>query len=189
MENRNVEIKAGSIDFSAQSEIAASIATEPPVSLTQEDTFFHVPSGRLKLREFENGGAEVIQYRRPDALGPKQSTYVRSQVSEPSSLKEALANSLGIRAVVKKRRKVFMAGQTRIHMDEVEGLGEFIELEVVLNADQAESEGVAIAEDIMRALGIKEEHLLSCAYVDLLAEFPRRDAEQPILGRDAASHG
>lgn len=189
MEHRNVEIKARSIDFATQSLIATSIATEPPISLTQHDTFFHVPSGRLKLRDFGNGRAELIQYCRPDTVGPKQSTYVRSPVSDPSTLKEALANSLGIRAVVKKRRNVFIAGQTRIHMDEVEGLGEFIELEVVLDAEQAESEGIAIAEEIMRTLAIAEEHLLACAYVDLLTESPHNDSPQPVSGRGAAFPG
>nr|WP_220359282.1 class IV adenylate cyclase [Alkalilimnicola ehrlichii] len=104
---RNIEIKARSSDFEGQTHIAARLADGPPQRLEQEDTFFQVPEGRLKLRAFGDGTGELIQYDRPDASGPKTSTYIRSPTDDPASLKAALAAALGVRAVVKKCRTVF----------------------------------------------------------------------------------
>ncbi|MCP1728575.1 putative adenylyl cyclase CyaB [Natronospira proteinivora] len=165
---RNIEIKARARDFESQESVAARLADGPGVLIEQEDTFFHVALGRLKLREFGDGSGELIQYERPDSLEPAESSYVRSPVGEPDSLKAALAASLGVRAVVKKRRTLFLAGQTRIHLDEVAGLGRFIELEVVLRAEQSEGEGRQIADRMMASLGIEPSDLIAGAYVDLL---------------------
>lgn len=167
---RNVEIKARSRDIELQGRIAARLAESPPALIEQEDTFFHVPRGRLKLREFGDGTGELIEYDRPDSHGPKQSTYIRSPISEPHSLKAALAAALGVRAVVRKRRTLFLAEQTRIHLDEVAGLGQFIELEVELQPDQTEAEGRAIADRLMSELGIEATDLVAGAYVDLLID-------------------
>jgi predicted adenylyl cyclase CyaB len=175
---RNIEIKARALDFEAKVQMAASLADRPSVLVEQEDTFFHAVSGRLKLREFGDGTGELIQYHRADTKGPKESTYVRAPTSESVSLKEALANALGVRAVVKKTRRIFFSGQTRIHLDEVAGLGCFIELEVALRPEQSESEGVVIAERLMNQLGIEESHLLPGAYVDLLIENERTNSEE-----------
>lgn len=166
---RNIEIKARSSNFAEQARTAARIADGPPVLIEQTDTFFHVSFGRLKLREFSDGAAELIQYTRTDSFGPKQSTYVRSPVQEPRSLKEALAAALGVRAVVKKTRTLFLVGQTRIHLDEVSGLGRFIELEVVLRPEQSEAEGAVVAEQLMSELGVQQGDLVAEAYVDLLS--------------------
>lgn len=175
---RNIEIKAYSTDFEEQAGIAAGIADGPPALIEQTDTFFHAPHGRLKLREFEDGTGELIQYSRANSTGPKRSTYVRTPAPDPQLLKEALTSALGIRAVVKKRRTLFMAGQTRIHLDEVVGLGKFIEFEVVLRAEQSDEEGVAVAERFMSKLGIQQTDLIAGAYVDMLVEqMPDTSAE------------
>ncbi|MCH8502943.1 MAG: class IV adenylate cyclase [Ectothiorhodospiraceae bacterium] len=165
---RNIEIKARARDFASQGRIAAQLADGPPVVIQQEDTFFHVPRGRLKLREFGDGTGELIQYDRPDSPGPKQSTYVRTPASEPHSLKAALAAALGVRAVVRKRRTLFLVEETRIHLDEVAELGQFLELEVVLRTEQSEAEGRMIADRLMSELGVDPSDLVSRAYVDLL---------------------
>ncbi|MDZ7616842.1 MAG: class IV adenylate cyclase [Patescibacteria group bacterium] len=167
---RNIEIKARAGDFAEQARMAAEMADGPAVFLQQEDTFFRVPGGRLKLREFADGTGELIQYERVDTAGPKQSDYVRTPIPEPASLKEVLARALGVRAVVRKTRTLLVTGQTRIHLDEVDGLGRFLELEVVLRPEQAETEGVAIAEQIMAQLGVKASDLTPGAYVDLLLD-------------------
>ncbi|WP_303907368.1 class IV adenylate cyclase [Thiohalomonas denitrificans] len=168
---RNIEIKARSRDVVALTRAAAKLADGPPALIMQEDTFFCVPRGRLKLREFGDGRGELIQYERQDSSGPKQSTYVRSPAVEPDSLKAGLAAALGVRAVVKKRRTVFLVGQTRVHLDEVEGLGNFMELEVVLRTGQTEAEGAMIAQKIISDLGIEQSDLVTGAYVDLLAGY------------------
>lgn len=165
---RNIEIKAKVTDPEALAQRARSLADGPEEVLEQTDTFFHVAHGRLKLREFGDGSGELIHYHRADADGPKASEYVISFSADPASLKTALANALGVRAVVAKRRTLLMAGQTRIHLDRVEGLGHYMELEVVMDDKQTSEEGSAIADELMRRLGIASEDLVAGAYVDLL---------------------
>ncbi len=167
---RNVEIKARARDFTAQSQGAAAMADRPATVLHQVDTFFLAPHGRLKLREFSDGTGELIHYERPDRTEPAASAYVLSPTDAPDSLKEALTSALGVRAVVEKRRTVYLAGQTRIHLDDVAGLGRFIELEVVLRDGQSADDGVVVAERAMSMLGIDENELVSEAYVDLLTD-------------------
>ena len=177
---RNIEIKARSIDVDSQEHIASRLADSAPVLIEQEDTFFHVPRGRLKLRQFGDGTGELIEYDRPDSPEAKQSTYIRSPANEPHSLKAALAAALGVRAVVKKRRMLFLTDQARIHLDEVEGLGWFIELEIVLRPDQSETEGQVIADRLMSELGVESSDLVAGAYVDLLAnEEPNNNSVEP----------
>ncbi|MDA0839919.1 MAG: class IV adenylate cyclase [Planctomycetota bacterium] len=166
---RNIEIKArlpeGLNEVRSRS---AALAAEPPTVLLQTDTFFNIPKGRLKLREFADGCAELIYYERPDSEGPKASSYVRSPCPSSSSMHEALTGALGVRGVVKKRRELFITEQTRIHLDEVEGLGTYLELEVVMRDDQTDAEGRAIANQLLKALGIQQDWLISGAYIDLL---------------------
>ncbi len=167
---RNIEIKARARDFKEQAYIAESLGYGLPEIIIQEDTFFNVPTGRLKLRVFEDGTGELIQYERNDSRGPSESNYLISPTNSPESLREALTNAVGARAVVRKKRMVYLCGQTRIHFDQVEGLGEYIELEVVLEEKQPFAEGVAIAEELMGKLGIEDPDLVDKAYVDLLLE-------------------
>jgi len=79
-----------------------------------------------------------------------------------------LSAALGVVGVVRKRRTLYLIGPTRVHLDEVEGLGDFVELEVVLQPDQDVSDGVATAEDLMQKLGIRPTQLIEKAYIDLL---------------------
>jgi predicted adenylyl cyclase CyaB len=124
--------------------------------------------GRLKLRVLAPDVGYLIYYERPDQDGPKRSDYHLAKTDEPENLKTALKLALGVRGVVRKTRYLYLVGQTRIHLDEVEGLGHFMELEVVLREGQSDAEGQAIAEDLMRRLGVREEALLEGAYMDLL---------------------
>jgi predicted adenylyl cyclase CyaB len=142
--------------------------------LEQEDTFFSVPEGRLKLRVFPDGKGELIAYRRPDAVGPKTSEYFVYRTPHPEPLADLLTRALGVRGVVRKRRLLYLAGPTRIHLDEVEGLGAFLELEVVLADGQPEAEGEAIARRLLAELGVCDEDRVAAAYVDLLEEEAER---------------
>ena len=169
--NRNVEIKAKVADLAAVRRTVERLADKGPVVLEQEDTFFHCLEGRLKLRCFRDGTpAELIAYRRGDAAGPKESRYVIYRTSDPQGLLAVLSAALEVRAVVRKRRTLYLIGPTRVHLDEVEGLGQFVELEVVLQPGQAVADGVAVAHDIMARLGIPQDQLVEKAYVDLLQE-------------------
>ena len=164
----NIEIKVRVEDFDAMRSIAASLSDRPVEVIPQEDTFFETPKGRLKLRALSPGSGYLIYYERPDQSGPKRSNYTLAETHDPSSLKTTLTEALGLRGVVRKTRHLYMVGQTRIHLDQVEGLGDFLELEVVLHEGQSDAEGQAIAEELMQALGVDRSALLEGAYMDLL---------------------
>ena len=164
----NIEIKARVDDFVALQARAKSLSDQPVRVISQEDTFFNTDKGRLKLRLLAPNQGYLIYYERPDQDGPKRSDYYLSKTEEPETLKNVLALALGVRGVVRKTRHLYMVGQTRIHLDEVDGLGQFMELEVVMQAGQSEAEGQSIAEDLMRSLGVRKEALIEGAYMDLL---------------------
>jgi predicted adenylyl cyclase CyaB len=122
----------------------------------------------MKLRTFSAASGELIVYQRPAAEGPTSCRYQVLPTTEPDRMRDALAAALGVLGRVRKRRYLFLAGQTRIHADEVEGLGPFIELEVVLEKGQRLEEGEAIARRLMERLGIVEADLIAGSYLDLL---------------------
>jgi predicted adenylyl cyclase CyaB len=169
----NVEIKARIASVDELLPRAAALADDyRPQLIVQDDTFYPAPHGRLKLRVFADGSGELIHYQRPDVDGPKVSDYAIAPVSEPESLREVLERACGQIGRVRKRRVLVLIGQTRVHLDEVEGLGSFLELEVVLQPGQRETEGAAIARTLMAALGVDDSALVSGAYVDLLGAAP-----------------
>lgn len=167
---RNIEIKAHIAGIAALTERVAALADEGPTELTQDDTFFNCLSGRLKLRAFSGDRGELIFYRRADKEGPKESYYVRTPTTEPDTLRQTLALAYGEAGRVRKRRILFIVGRTRVHLDEVENLGQFLELEVVLREGEAAEAGVREAEELMERLGVKPSQLVDRAYVDLLKE-------------------
>jgi adenylate cyclase class IV len=165
---RNVEVKARIASVEALLSRARALADGPEERIEQDDTFFACAHGRLKLRDFGDGCGELIHYERADAEGPKLSDYVRAPTSDPAALREALARAHGVVGRVRKSRWLLMAGATRIHLDRVEDLGDFMELEVVLRDDQSVADGEAIAESLMAQLGIGDDQRLAGAYLDLL---------------------
>lgn len=170
---RNVEIKVRLSSLEATEDIARRISDSGPEILSQEDVFFPCESGRLKLRILGPDRGELIFYRRPDQEGPKTSSYHITITSDPSSLRETLAAALGERAVVRKNRKVYLAGRTRIHLDRVESLGYFLELEVVLAESEGVETGMAEARELMARLDLSLTDLVSTAYIDLLEAKPQ----------------
>ncbi len=168
----NIEIKARLKDFDGAQQRAARISDTPVDILRQTDTFFHTPQGRLKLRELPDH-SQLIYYERADVSGPKASNYLITRTqdkTETQNLKALLSAALGIRGIVKKERYLYLAGNTRIHLDKVEGLGNFLELEVVLEADDAHTAGERTAVDLMQKLGVEARDLVNKAYIDLLKQ-------------------
>jgi len=172
----NVEIKARVADFSLLSNRARQLSDAPEVVIPQVDTFFKTEKGRLKLRELQAGRSQLIYYERPDQDGPKRSDYAIFETTNPTELKTLLSRALGTRGTVEKVRHLYMLGQTRVHLDEVKGLGNFVELEVVLGPGQTEQEGQRIAEDLLSQLGIDRRELLESAYMDLIEEAKQQAA-------------
>lgn len=163
----NIEIKVWVPDLEKLKSLAEALSDTPVESLPQEDTFFNIAHGRLKLRE-TGGRGQLIYYRREDTAGPKRSDYSIFPTADPESLKNLLAAALSVRGVVRKQRWLYRVGNTRIHLDEVEGLGNFLELEVVLAPGQSADEGLVTAEMLMAQLGVDPADLVEGAYIDLL---------------------
>ena len=167
----NIEIKARIASVEALLPLARALGDDAHAQLIhQDDSFFEVPHGRLKLRVFGDGSGELIHYHRADASGPKRSDYVRVAVPDPESLREALDRACGLLGRVRKERILVLVGATRVHLDRVAGLGDFLELEVVLREGQDEAEGHAEANALMRRLGLLPEQLVHGAYLDLLRQ-------------------
>jgi predicted adenylyl cyclase CyaB len=164
----NIEIKARVPDFKHLQRAADQLSDTPCQTISQEDTFFNCPSGRLKLRKLNPQRGQLIYYQRQDIAGPKHSEYKIFETNDPEGLKLILEAAFGIRGVVTKTRYLYLVGQTRIHLDDVMGLGKFMELEVVLLPGQTDAEGQAVAENLMPKLGIKDTDLIDSAYMDLL---------------------
>ncbi|RMC22792.1 hypothetical protein DUI87_00203 [Hirundo rustica rustica] len=124
-----------------------------------------------------DGRGELIFYERPDSAGPKLSSFTITPTADPEGLQAVLAQSLGTLGTVTKERLLLLLGQTRLHLDRVQGLGDFLELEVVLRPEQSVEDGQRLARELLRDLGIGERDLVCGAYLDLL------------LARDSAGTG
>jgi predicted adenylyl cyclase CyaB len=173
---RNVEIKARVKSIEALIPKVAKLADQGPTTIIQDDVFFSCPKGRMKLRSFPDGTGELIHYERPDNAGPKQSRYVISPTAAPASLLEALTRGYGQTARVRKRRTLYLIGRTRVHLDDVEGLGHFLELEVVLGEDEIAEAGMKIAHELLDILGVSPDMLVEGAYADMRIQTSRRSS-------------
>lgn len=137
----------------------------------QTDTYFNSPRGRLKLREgnIENN---LIYYERPDQAGPKQSFFKLVKVADAAGLKDALNASMGIKVIVRKQREIWYIANVKFHIDEVEGLGAFMEIEAGnLLAPELDRDALQRQCDhYMQAMGVREADLLQVSYSDLLMD-------------------
>ena len=166
---RNIEIKARIPSIEAIELQVAALADHGPIEMVQDDTFFGCERGRLKLRVFSVDKGELIFYRRADQKASKESFFVISQTDSPDSLRGTLSLAYGQTGRVRKRRTLYLAGRTRIHLDRVEDLGDFIEFEVVMADGEPSEAGIAEAQRLIAALGIASTQLIAEAYIDLLS--------------------
>ncbi len=164
----NVEIKARIDNVERVARLVSYLSDSIQERMGQEDTFFDVIFGRLKLRQHVCGPSELIYYERPDQLEPCKSHYCICPVRNPAITKQVLANALGVRGVIRKERLLYWIDNTRVHVDQVEGLGSFLELEVLLSPSVSASQGYEIAGRLIKKLGIKESNLVDAAYIDLV---------------------
>ncbi len=164
----NIEIKARVQDFESLRHRAEQLSETPCQVIPQQDIFYNCPTGRLKLRVLDEQRGQLVYYLRQDIIGPKHSDYTIFETADPQGLKTVLGQAFGVRGVVSKVRYLYLIGQTRIHLDDVAGLGTFMELEVVLQPGQSDAQGQVIAEEIMSQLEIDDSDLIDSAYIDLL---------------------
>lgn len=168
----NVELKARDPDPDATLERCLALGASDEGVLVQKDTYFAARGGRLKLREQDSGGSFLIAYRRPDSSHAAESAYVLAPVIAPSDTEEALDSALGTVVVVSKRRRLLVWEGVRIHLDEVEGLGSFVEFEAVLpDAGDLEQAHAKVAQ-LRSALEIADADLVAVGYADLLLDTP-----------------
>src|SRR5205807_6832046 len=166
---RNLELKARHADLAAARNVVQAIAEVQAGRVEiQVDTYFRVPQGRLKLREINEESATLIFYERPDRAAARICNYQLVPVLDAGALKAALAAALGMRGVVRKRREIYFWHNVRIHLDEVAGLGTFVELEAVLAADDDEGLAQERLDHLCKMLGIAPADLLSQSNADLL---------------------
>lgn len=149
----NIEIKARVADRDALIAKATEVAGSERVDIEQDDTFFRCEAGRLKLRTLGVADGQLIFYQRPDTDGPRASFYTATATASPEGLRTALALAYGAVGRVRTHRIVFIARRTRIHLDRVETLGDFMELEVAVADHDDIAGGTAEAKQIMMALG------------------------------------
>jgi len=168
MRRTNVEIKARCRDLQAARDRLAAAGARLEGTDLQTDTYFRVPQGRLKLREGNIENA-LIFYRRPSQAAPKRSDVLLHPVAGGASLKAALAEALGVRVVVRKRREIYRLDNLKLHVDEVEELGTFVEIEAIDADGQVGVERLtAQCGEWMDRLGVREDDLVDRSYADLL---------------------
>ena len=141
----------------------------------QVDTYFNCPNGRLKLRE-GNIEHNLIYYNREDKVGPKESIITIYYPTSNSTLKEILTNSLGILVVVKKKREIYFIDNIKFHIDAVDRLGSFIEIEAIdttgtIGRDKLLSQ----CKEYMKIFGIQSEDLICCSYSDMILDLEREN--------------
>jgi homotetrameric cytidine deaminase len=170
---RNVELKARDPDPARSLERALALGAEDQGEIRQRDTYFARARGRLKLREQEPGEAELIAYSRADEPDARTSSYRRVPVAEASAVREALDEAYGTLVTVTKRRRLLLWERVRIHLDEVEGLGSYLELEAVASPDSEDLGGEHEKVERLRTeLDIEDANLIATSYSDLLLSAP-----------------
>lgn len=164
----NIEIKAKSNNQEKIREILKSQNADFKGIDHQIDTYFKVNSGRLKLREGEIEN-RLIYYKREDKKGPKQSDVILYNSSPKSLLKEILAKSLGVLVVVDKKREIYFIDNVKFHIDNVKGLGTFIEIEAIEDKNsKGENKLLKQCQFFLDLFKIPEKDLISVSYSDML---------------------
>lgn len=163
---KNLELKARVADLGVAEAQARALGATDGGLLRQVDTYFVAPQGRLKLREINGVEAQLIGYDRPEAGATRWSRFRVVAVADPSGMKALLSEALGLRGVVTKQRHLYLWDDCRLHLDQVEGLGSFIEFEVLSKGDDASDRSRMDA--LMRHFGLEERDAIRASYSDLL---------------------
>jgi len=166
---RNLELKARLDALDAARHIAQRLATEPPRTQIQTDVYFHCRQGRLKLRHIEGSTAQLVSYSRPDQREVSLSRYRLVDMPDAAGVEQALADALGVWLTVRKRREIHMYHNVRIHLDEVDDLGTFLEFEAVLGPTADEPTSQQRLDFLIQQFDIRPDSLIDHSYSDMLA--------------------
>lgn len=167
-EGRNVEIKARVKDLSSVILRVRAIADRDPVETVQHDTYFDSHGGLYKVRMYSRSQGEVIHYIRAGTPTARMSLYTIRPVSDPEGEIGEMSRAYDLVGRVRKTRTLYTVGNARIHLDLVDGLGPFVEIEAVLDEGESEEDGKAVVADLMKRLGIRQKDLIGESYIDLV---------------------
>ena len=167
---RNLEIKTNVASLAAvRRRLRALEGATRPALLRQTDWYFRVPNGRLKLRQSGSSRAgELIAYFRADKTAARTSEFQRLPTTDAAGTRRLFERMLGAKGCVRKRREVWLYRNARVHLDTVEGLGQFIEIEVVVTSGMTQAR--ALMKELREALGINRQHLLARSYGEMRGE-------------------
>jgi adenylate cyclase class IV len=168
-DRRNVELKAHDPDPRISLAICLELGAADQGVLWQRDTYFAVAHGRLKLREQDPGAAQLIQYFRDDQPQERLSSYRIVEATDPEGLRSALDASLGVEVAVVKHRRLFLWQTVRIHLDTVDGLGNFVELEAVAPPGSDLEDQYELVAELRARLGITDDRLCDRGYAQMLS--------------------
>jgi adenylate cyclase class 2 len=166
---RNVELKARDPDPAWSLGVCRALGAEDHGTVRQRDTYFNVAGGALKLREESPGATQLIQYERAERAQPRESRHRSVEIPDGPGLCAILQAALGLGGVVAKRRRLHLWHGVRIHLDEVDGLGSFIELEAVAAPASDLTREHALVEELREALAITDDRLVSRGYAALIS--------------------
>ncbi len=170
MKHLNVEIKARCENPEKVRKILTDLHADFRGVDEQTDTYFHCGNGRLKLRQgnIENN---LIHYLRADSAAPKASEVTLLAVQDGDGLREILSKAYGVKIVVKKRREIYFIENVKFHIDELEELGSFVEIEAIdSDGNRTEKELREQCTKYLQAFGIQKKDLIKSSYSDMIAQ-------------------
>jgi|WetSurMetagenome_2_1015567.scaffolds.fasta_scaffold828861_1 predicted adenylyl cyclase CyaB len=164
----NLEIKARLTNVNSAIRIARWIQADRVGTLLQKDTYYRVPHGRLKLRQIKGDRSELIFYQRAENSNQRKSDFHILEICDPAGTKKFLSRALPVIGVVSKKRILFLIDGTRIHIDEVRGLGCFLEFEVPIKSTLAGAR--KRLNELIKKFGIKKKDFIKNSYINCLIE-------------------
>jgi len=165
---KNLEIKAKISNIARYRILCKKIGARYVWTQRQVDTYFRVPQGRLKLREAGNQGSELIYYRRQEKTNTRWSDYDIMPISDPVALKRLLTKAYGVKIIVDKKRSLYQYKNARIHLDQVKGLGSFLEIEVVVKKNTIQAQ--TLMKLLLLKLNLPQKSFVKKSYSDLLSK-------------------
>ncbi len=168
----NLELKAHYPSAARAARLCVHCGAHPQGVLRQTDTYFRIQGGRLKLREINDREFELIYYRRKNRQGRRYSEFVVVPLKDANPMRDVCAAIFGVRVVVRKKRLLFLYRNARIHIDSVQGLGTFIEFEVIVN--RGRKQAGQLMTFLISEFGIRSKEMIGGSYADMLARRPKR---------------
>lgn len=165
----NIEIKSTLSDYKQTKDRLGKLGIREAYTMYQKDIFYQVPFGRLKLRNINNTQHELIIYFRNNTQSPKPSKYYRISMKHPGFIHKLLGYLFGVYGIVEKERLLFLQDNIRFHMDKVKGLGNYFEIEYVMDDCEVKAEAQEKVNSLLGALGISNNELISESYIDLVS--------------------